>query len=169
MTALDVLLRKWMDQPCGSNITAKTPFNGPLAKKGNVRSMQQGKAATVEGYLAGVQNPAFRQALEDLRLIIRSEMPDAEEVISYGIPTFKLDGSVLHFGAFARHCSLFLGTMTEEFEAELRDFKTSKGTIQFTPENPLPEDLVRRMVRRSLHRHLALLEERRAKRAKPTK
>lgn len=133
---------------------------------GIVPLVKSQQAASVEDYLAEIQNPAFRLAIDDLREIIKSEMPDAEEVISYGIPAMKIKGPVLHYGAFAKHCSLFLGAMTGEFEADLSGFKTSKGTIQFTPENPLPEELVRRMVRRRVEQHQALLAERREKRAR---
>lgn len=131
-----------------------------------VHLMKSGKTGTVEDYFAQIQNEDLRKALDDLRVILKEEMPDAEEIISYGIPTLKLTGPVLHYGAFAKHCSLFLGSMTEEFEPELTGFKTSKGTIQFTPENPLPEELVKKMVRRRLEMHLELLAERQKKRAR---
>lgn len=130
--------------------------------------MGQGKPATVDEYLAEIPNPAFCLELTRLRGLLKEELPEAEEVISYGIPTFKIGGPVLHYGAFASHCSLFLGAMTQEFEADLQGFKTSKGTIQFTPEKPIPEDLLRRMVRKRLEQHLALRAGRKSNRSRST-
>lgn len=118
---------------------------------------------TVDSYMAHIESDEFRQALSDLRALLRAEMPEAEEVISYGIPTFKMHSPVLHYGAFAKHCSLFLGYTTTEFEAELTGFKTSKGTIQFTPSKPIPQDLLLRMVRRRLEDHLERLAERKSR------
>jgi uncharacterized protein YdhG (YjbR/CyaY superfamily) len=77
-----------------------------------------------------------RLALEELRQIIRETAPKAEEVISYGMPAFKY------------HCSLFAAnaTLIEGLYPELKAYKTSKGTIQFTPEKPLPVALVQKIV-----------------------
>lgn len=120
----------------------------------------KGEAAeTVEQYLAQIPSDEFRQALSELRSLVRTEMPEAEEVISYGIPTFKIKSPVLHYGAFAKHLSLFLCYTTGEFASELEGFKTSKGTIQFTPSKPIPDELLRRMVRRRLAEHKEKLEE----------
>jgi uncharacterized protein YdhG (YjbR/CyaY superfamily) len=104
-------------------------------------------SAEVEAYLAAVPE-IHRGLLERIRSIIRAEAPEADEVIGYGIPTFKLDGNLVHYAAFKNHCSFFPGSLVQNqaFAAELAGFKTAKGTIQFTPENPLPDELVRRIV-----------------------
>jgi uncharacterized protein YdhG (YjbR/CyaY superfamily) len=101
----------------------------------------------VRTYLDGVAQPA-RGTLEKIRVIVRSLAPEADEVIAYGIPTFKLDGNLVHYAAFKTHCSFFPGSalLDEAFSRELAGFKISKGTIQFTPDNPLPDDLVARIV-----------------------
>lgn len=110
--------------------------------------MRAEPAKTVDEYISQIQSEESRKALESLRIIIRSEIPEAQEVISYGIPTFKFYGMLVSFAAFKNHCSLFPGHTVAEFEKQLSGYKTSKGTIQFLPEDPLPESLVRAIVRR---------------------
>lgn len=101
----------------------------------------------VDAYLAGVPEP-HRSLLEDLRAIIRAEAPEAEERLAYGMPGYALDGPLLYFGAFARHCSLFGAgdSVGRAFAGELAGFRQRKGTIQFTADHPLPRDLVARIV-----------------------
>lgn len=107
-------------------------------------------ALSVDEYLASVASPEARTALARLRQIIRDELPDAEEVISYGIPSYKLRGYVAGFAAFKNHCSFFPGHTVRDFTEELKAYKTAKGTIQFKPEQPIPEELVRRILRARL-------------------
>lgn len=109
--------------------------------------MRAESPATVEQYLAEIPSDAMRQALEHLRQIIKEEAPEATEGISYQIPTFKLNGMLASYAAFAKHCSFFPGGVVPEFEEELKEFKTSKGTIQFTPDKPIPDALVRKIIR----------------------
>lgn len=104
-------------------------------------------SATVDEYLAAVPSDEFRRELERLRNIVRDEAQDAKESVSYGMPAYNLHGPLVYFGAFKSHCSLFGAYTVGQFAQELKSFKTSKGTIQFTPDNPIPEDLVRRLVR----------------------
>lgn len=105
-------------------------------------------ARAVDAYLAGVP-PKFRSALETIRRTVRAVAPDAEEVISYKMPAFRYHGVLLYYGAFRDHCSLFLGSVVTQrkFSEELKPFETGKGTLQFTPDHPIPSDLLRRMVR----------------------
>ena len=118
---------------------------------GNVPLMKP--SPSVDDYLAAIEPESFRSALLRLRDVLRSELPDAEEVISYGIPTFKVAGkNVIHYAGFKRHLTLFPGAIVSDFADQLTGFKTSKGGIQFTPENPLPEDLVREITRVALAR-----------------
>ena len=107
------------------------------------------KAKTVDEYLAAVK-PDQRTALAKLRRTIRAAAPKAEESISYGIPAFRLNGrSLVFFGAWANHCAFYPGSSAtlKKFRNELRDFQTSKGTIRFSPGNPLPVPLVRKLVK----------------------
>lgn len=104
---------------------------------------------TPDEYLASVPEPA-RSVLEKLRMTIRAAVPpEATEAISYGMPAFRYKGALIGFAAFSKHCSLFpMGSSAiEQFRDELKGFQTSKGTIQFTVEKPLPTALVRKIVK----------------------
>jgi uncharacterized protein YdhG (YjbR/CyaY superfamily) len=106
-------------------------------------------ATNIDEYLAGVPEPA-RTTLQKLRTTIRSVVPkEATEVISYGMPAFRYKGPLLYFSAFAKHCSLFPGnaSLISEFKGELKNYQTSKGTIQFPLDNPLPAALVKKLVK----------------------
>ena len=102
---------------------------------------------SVAAYLKAVP-PAPRAALQRLRKTIRAAVPQATEVISYGIPTFKHQGWRVHFAAFKDHCSLFgIGAaVMKAHKRELAGFQTSKCTIRFTADRPLPATLVRKLV-----------------------
>jgi uncharacterized protein YdhG (YjbR/CyaY superfamily) len=103
----------------------------------------------MDEYLAGVPEPA-RSTLNKVRAAIRSAVPpEATEAITYGIPTFKYQGSLLAFGAFKNHCSLFPMSMAviAAFKNELQGFHTSKGTIQFPQDKPLPAALLKKLVK----------------------
>lgn len=103
----------------------------------------------IDEYLARVPEPA-RTTLSKVRATIRSTVPkDATEAISYGMPAFKYKGALVAFGAFKGHCSFFPMSLAvvAEFKDELKNFPTSKGTIQFPPHKPLPASLIKRMVK----------------------
>ncbi len=106
------------------------------------------RSADVDAYLASVA-PEARAALQKLRKAIRAVAPAAEEGFSYGLPAFRLDGRPLVcYGASKNHCS-FLPMSPAVIRAHARDLKayeTSKGTIRFTPDKPLPASLVRKLV-----------------------
>jgi len=112
--------------------------------------MRKGKVAkNVEEYLAGIPEPA-RSTLTHIRGVIRSVVPkDATEVISYGMPMFQYNGMLVAYAAFKNHCSLFpTGSgVLDRFEKELAGYRTSKGTIQFPADKPLPDALVKKIVR----------------------
>ena len=106
------------------------------------------KPRTIDDYLANV-TPEQRVALEDLRQVIRAAVPEAEEGISYGLAAFRRKGRPLvGFGASAGHCAFYLmsGSTVADHAEELRGYDTSKGTIRFQPDQPLPEALVRMLV-----------------------
>ena len=112
--------------------------------------MRKGKVAeSVEEYLADLPEPAG-SALRHLRAVILSVVPkETTEVISYGIPMFKFNGMLVGYAAFKKHCSLFpTGSgVLDRFEKELKGYRTSKGTIQFPADEPLPDALVKKIVR----------------------
>jgi uncharacterized protein YdhG (YjbR/CyaY superfamily) len=119
-------------------------------KSGNRGSATKGRGApkSVDEYLTGVPEPA-RSTLNKIRAAIRSAVPpEATETISHGIPAFKDNGVLVWFAAFSNHCSLFpSASVIEAFKNELRGFRTSKGTIQFPTDKPLPAALVRKLVK----------------------
>src|SRR3984957_10286901 len=105
--------------------------------------------AEVEAYLARVPEPG-RAILESIRATIRAAAPkEATEALSYGIPSFQYHGALVSYAAFKEHCSLFpMGSSAiEGFAEELKGFRTSKGTIQFPVDKPLPEALVKKIVK----------------------
>ncbi|HEY1986974.1 MAG TPA: DUF1801 domain-containing protein [Terracidiphilus sp.] len=107
------------------------------------------KATDVESYLAAVPEP-HRSTLEKIRAVIRSVVPrETTEAISYGMPSFQYKGGLVAYAAFKAHCSFFpmSGRLIEEFADELTAYKTSKGTIQFPVDKPLPASLVKKIVK----------------------
>lgn len=112
--------------------------------------MKSGKAAkTVDEYLARTLEPA-RSTLQHVRKVIKSVVPkETTEVISYGIPMLKFNGMLVGYAAFAKHCSLFpTGSgVIEKFAKELKGYRTSRGTIQFPSDKPLPDALLKKIVR----------------------
>src|SRR5215469_2387269 len=113
-------------------------------------SVGKGRAApkNVDEYLAGVPEPA-RDAVNTIREAIRSSVPsEATEVISYGIPAFKHKRVLVWYAAFSNHCSLFpTSSVIEGCKDDLKDFSTSKGTIHFPTDKPIPTALVKRLVK----------------------
>ena len=104
--------------------------------------------SSVEAYLASLPD-ASRTVLENLRHQIRVAAPGAEETIAYDMPAFRLNGRFLvSCAAYKRHCSLFPASadVQEACGAELVPYLHGRATIQFRPEQPLPEDLVRRII-----------------------
>jgi uncharacterized protein YdhG (YjbR/CyaY superfamily) len=118
-------------------------------------------AKDVDEYLAGVPKEA-RATLEKLRQTIKAAAPMASEVISYQMPMYKHQGMVVGFAAFKDHCSIFPGAaVMDAYKKELERYDTSKGTIRFPANKPLPAALVRKLVKAGIAEN-----EARAKRKK---
>lgn len=102
---------------------------------------------SVQEYLQSA-SPDARNKLTQIRELVKSLAPDATEKIAYGIPTFVLNGNLIHYGAFKNHISLFPGggAVTNHFAAELAGYKTAKGTVQFPLDQPLPLDLIEKII-----------------------
>ena len=103
----------------------------------------------IDEYLAGVPEPA-RSTLNKVRATIRSAAPrDATETISWGMPAFRYKGPLVGFAAFTNHCSLFPmnSSLIVTFKNELEGFETSKGTIHFPLDKPLPATLLKKLVK----------------------
>ena len=109
------------------------------------------KPVTVDEYLARLEPPQ-RKALKQLRKAIRKAAPEAEERISYQICAFRQNGMLAGFGATARRCAFYLmsAATVAAHADELAGFDTSKGTIRFQPEKPLPAALLRKLMKARL-------------------
>jgi len=118
--------------------------------------MNPGPGLTVDEYLARVASDDARESLIRLREIIREEVPGGEESIKYGIPTMKFHGFVASYAAWKKHCSFFPGHTVNEFLNQLAGYKTAKGTVQFPHNKPLPEELVREIIRARVAENLAI-------------
>jgi uncharacterized protein YdhG (YjbR/CyaY superfamily) len=121
-----------------------------------------GDPTTIDGYLSGLSADK-REALQALREVIRAAAPAATVCISYKMPTFKLNGMLVGFAAHANHCGLYAWNATSiaDFAGDLTDFEISKGTIRFTPEKPIPPELVRRLVEAKVAKNADLAKVRR--------
>ncbi|MGE3803975.1 MAG: iron chaperone [Gemmataceae bacterium] len=115
-----------------------------------------GKLSTIDEYLAALAAEQ-RAALERLRKIIRAAAPNAEECISYQLPAFRQNGMLVGMGASTHHCAFYLmsSTTVAAHKQELARYDTSKGTIRFTPDSPLPAALVKQLVRARLAENAA--------------
>ncbi|HYJ86758.1 MAG TPA: DUF1801 domain-containing protein [Pyrinomonadaceae bacterium] len=124
------------------------------------------KPKTIDDYLSTLSNEK-RAALEKLRKDIKSAAPRAEECISYQLPGFRLDGKMLaSFGAWTDHCAFYPGAFPiEDNDKDLRAYKTSKGTIQFPAEKPLPATLVRKLIKSAIAERAAKKLRKASKRA----
>jgi len=112
---------------------------------------------TVDDYLNTLPEDV-RFVLDKLRRTIKSMAPEAEEVISYGMPGYKYHGMLVYFAAFKNHCSFFPGSsQIIKMYDELKEYKTSKGTIQFTIDKPLPVSLVKKIVKARMRQNEARL------------
>jgi uncharacterized protein YdhG (YjbR/CyaY superfamily) len=102
---------------------------------------------TVDEYLS-LFPEAQRNILQQIRNTIKQAAPAAEETISYGMPAYKLNGVLVYFGGFKNHCSFFPAgsSLIKQFSSELKNYNTSKGTIQFQLREPIPFALIGKMV-----------------------
>lgn len=102
----------------------------------------------VDAYIAGLPEPQ-RSMMATVRRTVHEASPDAVEVVSYRMPGFRLRGKLLlSYAAYKRHCAIYpaSGRVVEGLGAELRPFLAERATIRFTPAEPLPDDLLRRIV-----------------------
>ena len=101
----------------------------------------------IDEYIAGFSEDV-RELLQKLRMTIREAAPDAEEAIKYRMPTFTLNGNLVHFAAFKKHIGFYPAPRgIEEFKDELSAYKGAKGSVQFPLGEPVPFDLISRIVK----------------------
>jgi uncharacterized protein YdhG (YjbR/CyaY superfamily) len=148
-------MRNALNQPKGSEPTQagcsdasqrfmKTRRTGqrPIARRTRAREPR-----TPDEYLAALSDDK-RGALEHLRQAIKAAAPEAEECISYQLPAFRLNGKLLvAYGAAAKHCAFYPGSVLEALKDEVKSYDTTKGTIRFAPDKLLPRALVRKLVK----------------------
>ncbi|GAB3551905.1 iron chaperone [Spirosoma fluminis] len=102
---------------------------------------------TIDEYIAGF-TPDIQVLLQQIRATIRSAAPDAAETISYAMPTFTLNGNLVHFAAFKHHIGFYsIPTGIDAFKEELAHYKSGKGSVQFPTNQPMPLDLIARAVK----------------------
>ena len=108
--------------------------------------MTSAKPSTIDEYIAGFPEE-IQTVLEQVRATIRKAAPEATEAISYAIPTFKLNGNLVHFAAFKNHIGFYPApTGIEAFKEEFSVYNQGKGSVQFPLDQPMPLDLITRIV-----------------------
>jgi uncharacterized protein YdhG (YjbR/CyaY superfamily) len=124
-------------------------------------------AKNVDDYLASVPATA-RATLKKIRKTIKAAAPNATEKISYGMPSFYYLGPLVTYAAFRDHCSFFpmSTSVMDAHKARLKDYDTSKGTIRFAIDTPLPSSLVTRLVKARIVENEAKAQRRAEKRSK---
>ena len=105
------------------------------------------KPQTIDEYIAA-QDERVQPRLDEIRAILRKSLPEAEECISWSMPTYRKGRNIIHFAAFKKHIGVYPGgEATEKFAEELAEYDTSKGTIRLPYDRELPEDLLVRIAR----------------------
>lgn len=113
------------------------------------------KFSTVDEYMSGFP-PEVKDVLEGLRKAIRQAAPKAEEVISYNMPAYKFNGILVYFAGHKNHIGFYPGSgaITGIFKDSLTGYKTSKGTVQFPLDKPLPLELIKEIVKFRVNENL---------------
>jgi uncharacterized protein YdhG (YjbR/CyaY superfamily) len=124
----------------------------------------RGSFSSIDEYIATFPDDV-RGKLQELRAVIRASAPEAEEKISYQMPTFALNGNLVHFAAFKRHIGFYPAPRgIQEFEKELSAYERSKGAVRFPIDQPLPLELISKIVRFRVSENLKKAETRSSQR-----
>ena len=117
----------------------------------------------IDDYIARFPDDV-RHTLEKIRMTVRKAAPNAQETISYQIPTFTLHGNLVHFAAFKKHIGFYPGPSgIEKFKDELSAYNGAKGSVQFPLDKPVPFSLISRIVKFRLNENLKKAEAKRKK------
>lgn len=109
--------------------------------------MKRAVAKDIDEYIEGFPDDV-QKILQKIRKTIRKAAPAAEEAISYAIPTFKLDGYLIYFAGFQRHVSVYPAPRgVKEFAADMERYQAGKGTVRFSLDEPVPYELITRIVK----------------------
>lgn len=130
--------------------------------------MQADPAApeTIDEYIAGFPQD-IQEILQKIRLTVRQAAPDAQETISYQMPTFVLKGNLVHFAAFKNHIGFYpVPSGIEAFREELASYLGGKGSVRFPLDQPIPYDLIGRIVAFRVTENTEKAEAKRKKRSK---
>ena len=112
------------------------------------------KAESIDGYIAAFP-PEVRAILEKIRLTIGTAAPDADEAISYRMPTFKQDGVLVHFAAFKHHIGLYPPIRGDAgLEEAISPYAGEKGNLRFPLDRPIPYDLIERIAKHRVNQNL---------------
>lgn len=107
---------------------------------------EKGSAATIDEFIAAYP-PEVQQILQNIRALIHQVAPEAQEAIKYGIPTFILHGNLVHFSAYQHHIGFYPAPSgIEAFKTDLAPYAGAKGSIRFPLSQPIPYDLIRKIV-----------------------
>lgn len=118
-----------------------------MSRSSSRRASAPSSRSDVDAYIAGFP-PAERARLQNMRKTIRKAAPGATERIAYGMPTYHMNGNLVHFAAFANHVGFYPGPSgIAAFRAPLARYKSAKGSVQFPHDEPLPLALVTRIVK----------------------
>jgi uncharacterized protein YdhG (YjbR/CyaY superfamily) len=133
--------------------------NGPGARNpGSIRrimSTDLPQPMTIDEYIAGFPQ-AVQEILEKIRMTVKNSAPGAQEAIKYQIPTFILNGNLVHFAAFKNHIGFYPSpTGIEAFKDELSVYKGEKGSVRFPLDKPIPYELISRIVEFRVKENLA--------------
>lgn len=117
--------------------------------------MKAKKAKDIDEYIADFP-PDVQLMLQKVRTVIRKAAPHAEEAIKYQMPTFVQNGNLIHFAGYKNHIGLYPGSKpVEEFKDELSRYETSKGTVRFPLDKPIPVSLISKITKFCVKRNLA--------------
>lgn len=126
--------------------------------------MKAGGVESIDQYIEGFP-PKVQKLLQKIRKTIQNAAPGAIEAISYQIPTFKLNGNLIHFAAFKNHIGLYPRPRVPEFEKALAGYEGGKGTVQFPLDEPIPYDLITRITTYRVQQNEAAAAKKSKKRA----
>lgn len=125
------------------------------------------KSETVEQYFAALRAPT-RKVMKQLRALIRKAAPKATETMSYGMPTFVLEGNLVHYAGYAEHVGLY-GARAMKLEGALAKYQTGKGTLRFELDAPLPAKVISQLVAMRVAENLEKAASKKKKKARPAK
>jgi uncharacterized protein YdhG (YjbR/CyaY superfamily) len=119
------------------------------------------KPGTIEEYIAAFPAPT-QMVLKQVHSCIKKAAPEAEETIGYGIPTYKLNGNLVHFGGYKQHIGFYPAPAAiKTFEKELSIYKSSKGAVQFPLDKPMPLTLITKIVKFRVKQNLEKQDKKR--------